>query len=130
MSLISGQENRLIDIERVTTTEDDYGGRSESESTVASDVICKIDYTSGSYPTLIAGKQARSTNLLFCDASTDIRPRDRIINVRNKKTGEVDKVNKNGTLVAAVYEVEWVSEPGSEDDHLEVLIYRFDGQTA
>lgn len=128
MSLITGFENRYIDISRPTYTENAYGANDSSFSTVVTDVKCKIDYSSGAISRLLAGKQARSNNLLFCDASVDIRVGDRLINVRNLKTGVVDTVDLNGTLVPAQYMVEWVSNPGSEEDHFEVMIYRLDGQ--
>lgn len=128
MSLISGFENRYMDISRPTYTENDYGGRSSNFSTISSNVKCKIDYNSGQVARILAGKQARSNNLLFCDASVDIRVGDRLINIRDIETNNYDKVDLNGTLVNAQYIVEWVANPGSEDDHLEVLIYRLDGQ--
>lgn len=127
MSLISGQENRYVDIYRATHTEDDYGGRSSSEAAVATNVVCKIDYNSGNYPRVISGAQAKSNNTLFCDASVDIRVGDKLKNIRDIYTSVVDQVNKNGTLMDAEYMVEWISNPGSEDDHLEVMIYRLDG---
>ena len=127
MSLISGFENRYIDIYRVAYTEDDFGGRSSVESLVTSNVKCKIDYNSGNYPRIISGVQAKSNNTLFCDATVDLRVGDKIKNVRNIETLVVDQVDTNGTLVAAEYNTEWVSNPGSEDDHLEGMIYRLNG---
>lgn len=128
MSLISGFETRYMDISRPSYTENAYGADDSSFSTVASAVKCKIDSISGSAARLLAGKQARSNNLLFCDASVDVRVGDRLVNIRDIVTGVVDMVDLNGTLVPAQYIVEWAPNPGTEDDHLEVLIYRLDGQ--
>jgi hypothetical protein len=128
MSLISGFETRYADISRPTYADNKYGAKTASYSTVSSAVKCKIDSISGHTARLLGGKQAKSTNLLFCDAAVDIRVGDRLINIRDIKTGIVDKVALNGTLVPAQYIVEWTPNPGTEDDHLEVLIYKLDGQ--
>ena len=129
MSLLDGFENRKIDLVRCTNTKNNFGAITQTRSVVSYNMLGRIDYANGSTRNLLQGKQGRSSNTLFCDKSIDIRVGDILTNVRNIETLAVDNVSLNGSLVAAEYEVTWVSNPGSEDDHLEVSIFRIDGQT-
>lgn len=129
MSLLDGFENRKVDIMRPTSVKGDYGESKITRTKVGTDVQCRIDFGSGTKARLLQGEQGKTTGTLFCDRSVDVRLSDKIVNVRNIETGAVDNVDLNGVLVPVEYEVTWISNPGSEDDHLEVTIQRNDGQT-
>lgn len=124
MYLLEGFENRNVSIVRVTNLPDSYGGISQTLTTVISNLLCRIDSNSGRESRLLQGSQASADHTLFCNSSADIRVRDRVTNIRNSETGEVEKTDLNGVLVAVEYDITWVSNPGSEGDHFECSLKR------
>lgn len=121
MSLLDGFYNCLVDIQRLSLTENDYGGGNQILTTIFSDVECKLDYGhSGYYPRFNIGNVDKSGSIiLFCEVIA-MYPGDRVVNIRNIDTGVVRD--------SKIYQIENVTNPGSEDSHLEVILKIIEGE--
>ena len=131
-NLIQGFENRIVDIYRPSHAEDKYGAETETFVLVTANVICRIDNNPGAHRRVEQGAQPMATHKMFVDARQDIRPGDKVTNIRGKYNPLVPDTATLNSAVQVTRQSEYIAtavpNPGSEYSHLEVDLYEIVGQ--
>lgn len=70
--------NATVDVIRITKVADGLGGQTETETTLHSNLLCRINWTKGDERAMFGKTTVQVDAKLYCSV-VDITPRDRII---------------------------------------------------
>lgn len=127
MSLIDGLEDKVVDVQRNSSTPSGAGGVNRVWSTVLSQVRCKIAKPSEEYQRQMQGLNLKVDSVLYVVFGVDIREDDRIVNVFDEHSQDFLRAQSNGVLVPVEFLVLTIENPGGESDYSRCALRRWDG---